>query len=104
MSSGRGGDRGWRFVLGLRKILAVGLAAFGLVVAVYFATHLRRPGGTDRQSEPLPPQKVERQEEPRYLEFNRDLSRMEIKAPRSYLGSDGLYHLEGEPGRPVTIV
>jgi len=104
VSGDRGGSRGWRFVLILRRALVVLLAVSGLVIAVRFATHWRRPGTGTELSPPLPPQKIATQEGPRYREFNRDLSRMEIKAARNSLGPDGRYHLEGGPGQPVTIV
>jgi lipopolysaccharide export system protein LptA len=104
VSGDRGGGRGWRLILILRKALVVLLAATGLVIAIRFATHWRRPDAGIEAARDLPPQKIATQEGPRYREFNRDLSRMEIKAARNSLGPDGLYHLEGEPGRPVTIV
>jgi len=98
------GDRGWRFILFLRKATAVLLAAACLAVVIRFATHWKRPESGQEAAGSLPAQKVASQEEPLYREYNRDLSRMEILAARNSLGPDGLYHLEGVPGRPVTVV
>ncbi len=102
MSPGRVG--GWRFILVLRSALLVLLAASVLVIVVYFATHLRRPSGTEALGTDLPPQKVESQEAPQYREFIRERAGREVSAAHNTLGPDGLYHLRGEPGKPVVII
>lgn len=79
----------------LQVFFGIGLGAVLLVIAAYFLTHLKRPGDLESNADGFTPQKIEIQEDAHHFEFNRDLSRMEINAPRRYLGSDELYHLEG---------
>jgi lipopolysaccharide export system protein LptA len=83
----------------VRSTVAVlwGIAVLG--ISAYFFVHLRRPAGPEPIKDVLTAQKIEIQEDARYLEFSGDLSRMEIHADRNYLGADGLYHLESDPNR-----
>ncbi len=89
-------ERSWRLLLFLRPVFLALLGIVAVVVLVYFLTHLRRQAGIGPIGNRLTPQKVEVQEDARYLEFNRDLGRMEIRGDRNYLGKDGRYHLEGK--------
>jgi lipopolysaccharide transport protein LptA len=84
-----------RWIRGLHSLFAVGLSAVLVVIAVYFLTHLKRPSQSESSTEGFTPQKIEVQESASHFEFDRGLSRMDIKFNRRYLGSDGLYHLEG---------
>jgi lipopolysaccharide transport protein LptA len=102
LSAGRSG--GWRLILVLRAVLLVLLAASVIAIVFYFLTHMRRPAETGAPGADLPPQKVESQEAPQYREFIRERAGREISAAHNSLGPDGLYHLEGEPGKPVIVI
>lgn len=102
----RASGRPWRTVRFFRWAAGVlfGIAVLG--IGAYFFIHQRRSTVPKPIKSVLTAQKIELQEDARYLEFSGDLSRMEIHADRNYLGTDGLYHLESDPdkGGQVMIV
>jgi lipopolysaccharide transport protein LptA len=89
-----------RWIRRLRAFFAVALGAVLVVIGFYFLTHLKRPAGLESNEGGFTPQRVEVQENARHFEFNRELSRMDVKWAKRTLGKDGLYHLDG----PVEFV
>jgi lipopolysaccharide transport protein LptA len=85
-----------RWIRGLQGLFAVGLGVVLVVIAGYFLTHLKRPSGSESSTAGFTPQKIEVQESGSHFEFDSGRGRMDIRFNRRYLGSDGLYHLEGE--------
>lgn len=79
----------------LKLISVVMLVIVFSAIAISFITRSKRQPRVPEISAALMEQKIDKKERVEFREMNKDKIDSEVKADRHYIGTDGLYHLEG---------